>query len=485
MVQFQENDFVFANIEESEEDYALTDVQNDGQINEEWQEEDVHKLLKIYVDNLENIQSGTTTNQRLWEVACRTIFRDKDPTLCEIGLLSLKQKYAEILANYQKTGVFEEWPYNDLCHQAFQNDYYVKEFVNESIKDKEIKTKTNDTKINEDGVLILNKQATNRTSKNPIDEKVEQMLNLYLKYKDVYHKKSYNRGFWNKIAMEMGKEDAEYWQKRFLNFKQHYIRMLHRRYEVGPEKINWPYMKMFDQIFEGDERFKNKYAATSLDETNYKEDKNFNETEQTVLVKYCFDCFHEFQDTTIPNKFLWHEIGRLLEKNPELCKEKYKEMKTEHFKTLMEGEYDVANRIPSAIILDNIIARENDIELKKHSKNEESGTWSIGKTDELVQFFYDNIELFKDSVCYYVCWSMVAEKLQKNMYSCKKQWEKLTALYKSILEDKKENPDMQINWKYIDVFDRIFDYGMDTDLLEGYENVKVNEKLVSEKIGGK
>ncbi|KPJ19278.1 hypothetical protein RR48_05920 [Papilio machaon] len=490
VVEFQESDFVFANVEESVDDYTINNIQTKIQINEEWQEEDVHKLLKLYVDNLENIESGTTTNQQLWEIACRTIFKDKDPTLCEIGLLSLKQKYAEILANYQKTGVLEAWPYNEICHRAFQNDYYVKEFINESANNEEPdkNIKLNEApKVNEDGVFIINKPGLVRTSKHGSDEKVEHMLNLYLKYKDAYHKKNLYKSIWNKIAMEMGEEDAEYWHKRFLNFKQHYIRMLHRRYEVGPDKINWPYMKIFDQIFDGDERFKNKYAARPTDEiNNQKEDKNFNETERTVLVKYCFDCFHEFQDSTIPNKFLWHEIGRLLEKNPELCKEKYREMKSEHFKTLMNGEYDIMNRIPTAIILDNIIARENETELKNPRKNEEYGPWSIGKIDELVQFFFDNMELFKDSVCYYVCWSMVAEKLQKNMHSCKKQWEKLTALYKSILEDKKENPDLQINWKYIDVFDRIFDYGMDINLLEGYENIKIhNEKHEPEKIGVK
>ncbi|KPJ05812.1 hypothetical protein RR46_01241 [Papilio xuthus] len=428
VVEFQESDFVFANVEESV-DYTLNNIKTNTHINEEWQEEDVHKLLKLYVDNLNNIESGTTTNQRLWEVACRTIFKDKDPTLCEIGLLSLKQKYAEILANYQKNGVMEAWPYNEICHRAFHNDYYVKEFVNENANNKEpeINIKpTEASKINEDGVLIINKPGMGRPPKHAIDEKVEHMLNLYLKYKDAYNKKNLYKSIWNKIAMEMGEEDAEYWHKRFLNFKQHYIRMLHRRYEVGPDKINWPYMKIFDQIFDGDERFKSKYEVKHNDEINsHIEDKNFNETERTVLVKYCFDCFHEFQDSTIPNKFLWHEIGRLLEKNPELCKEKYKEMKSEHFKTLMNGEYDIMNRIPSAIILDNIIARENQIQLKNPRKDEEYG-WSIGKIDEL------------------------------------------------------------INWKYIDVFDRIFDYGMDINLLEGYENIIVhNEKNGPEKIGVK
>ncbi|XP_068624698.1 uncharacterized protein [Battus philenor] len=482
--ELDENNFELTNVDGSEtEDYAsLQNVHTTNEINEEWKDEDVEKLLVFYIDNKESFQNNDGMKKHLWAVACKTMLFDKNATLCELEFNNLKKQYVEVRTKYQN-GTIVEWPYYDLCNQAFHDDYDVKVLMNEIKREEEVVNKSYTYKPNEDGILVTKKDKNVRTSS---DEKVELMLNLFLKYKESYRKYNSFRGIWDTIALEVGEEDADYWHKRFLNFKQHYIRMVYKRYESGPDKINWPYMKLFDKIFEGDEEFQRKYSKRPEFNVNSgvpQDDDSFNETERTVLVKYYFDCFHEFQDQTIPNNFLWHEIGRLLDKKPEYCKQKYREMKSEHFETLMEGGYDLGNRIPVAIILDNIIARETEKEIAKTpKKGDQFETWSKDEVDELVQFFYENMEMFKDNVCYYVCWNIVSKKLKKNIHSCKMQWQELTALYKFILEEKKENPDMQINWKYIDIFDRIFDYGMDANLLEGYEKIKAKKKDLPEKV---
>ncbi|CAH2060691.1 unnamed protein product, partial [Iphiclides podalirius] len=487
--QLQQSDFVLSNIEESVNEYGL--LQTDDQFNEEsWQDEEIQKLLVFYIDNKDSFCNADTENKHLWIVACKTMLNGKNPSMCELKLLEMKQSYSQICMEQQQGNV-AKWPYYDLCHQAFHDNESVKTFMDVNIKQENMNVIPIVPKFKEEGILVMKKVNSGRTI---TDEKVELMLNLYLKYKRNIQKYHTHRGIWDAIAVELGQEDADYWHKRFLNFKQHYIRMVCKRNETGPEKINWPYMKLFDQIFDGDEEFQRKFGprhemTQNINGVASAEDTEiiWNDTERTVLVKYYFDCFHEFQDPTIPNNFLWHEIGRLLEKKPENCKQKYREMKREHFEKLTEGEYDLINRIPIEIILDNIIAREIEIEFRSQQKRvDQFAPWKTEEIDKLVQFIYDNIEIFKDSVCYYVSWSIVANKLKKNIHSCKKQWEDLTTLYKSILEDKKENPDMQIDWRYIDIFDRIFDYGMDTNLLEGYENVKAqNESDHSEKVGAR
>ncbi|CAG5037603.1 unnamed protein product [Parnassius apollo] len=487
-VELQESDLVLNNVEETIDKYDF--VQCVDQLSKEsWLDEEIQKLLVFYIDNKESFINNSTAQPQLWAVACKTTLEAKNPSLCEIMFQNLKQKYSEICMEQQK-GEVTNWPFFDLCRQAFHDDREL--IINENIQQDQSENMPINPKPNEEGILVMKKLNSVRTSS---DGKVEQMLNMYLKYKKNPKNYHSHRGVWEAIALELGVEDADYWHRRFLNFKQHYIRMVCKRNETGPEKINWPYMKLFDEIFDGDEDFQRKFSYRSNLEqidniiavSNEEGENNWNNTEKTVLVKYYFDCFYEFQDPTIPNNFLWHEIGRLLDKQPENCKQKYREMKKEHFDNLMEGGYNLPNRIPIAIIYDNIIARETEIEISKTQKRTDLfDSWNTKEMDELVQYFYDNVEMFKDSACYYVCWNIVAKKLGRNIHTCKKQWEELTRLYKSILEDKKENPDMQIDWRYIDIFDRIFDYGMDTNLLEGYENIKVhNENIVSDKVGVK
>lgn len=452
--------------------------------NEVWLDDEIKRLVVFYIDNKDTFLSGTTKKTHLWAVACKTMLAGKHPISCEVKLRQLKSKYAEACMY----GGAVEFPYYDLCHRAFHDDSYVKMCLNDlnQINQVTMNLPVNNV-VNQDGILVVKKVNTVQNR----DEQVEAMLNSYIKHK-AYFQKQYNsqKGIWEAIAMDLGEEDVDYWHKRFLNFKQHYIRMVCKRKESGAESINWPYIKYFDQIYGDDEEFIRKYlendsntvnGPTTTQENN---DNSWLDVETTFLVKYYFDCFNEFLDRTIPNKFLWQEVGRLLDKSPESCEKKFNELKNEHFDQLIQSGYDLANRIPLAILFDNIIAREVEIEVKNSGNYTDE--WKMEEIDELVQYLYENIDMLKDTVCYYVCWAVLARKLNRSITSCRKQWNGLTTLYKSILEDKKENPDMQIDWRYIDLFDRIFDYGMDSNLLDGYEKLKELNKASNEpsKVGG-
>ncbi|XP_026734041.1 uncharacterized protein LOC113498285 [Trichoplusia ni] len=458
-----------------------------------WTEDQTKRLLVFYNDNKQTFITGSTKKNHLWTVACKTMLVGKNPNACDAKLQSLKEKYFEICGHIQK-GVYVKWPYFELCHQVFHDE--------SAVITVETLTSPSETQVikvpalqpnNVENVMVVKKV----NSRSKVNENVETMLNLYLKYKNNFQQEYWRRGLWVTIASEIGEEDGEYWQKRFLNYKQHYLRLLDKRRESGSEGINWPYMDLFDKIFEGDEEFHRKYLSDeyrmieseAISETEPPpEVEDWNTTEVTVLVKYCYDCFDEFEDPTIPNNFLWNEIGRLLDKTAEACKEKYQELKKQHLEKYIEGGYDLRNRNPMAILFDNIISKEIQVQIAKiMNKPEQLEVWKTDELDELVQFFYDNIEMYKDLICHFVCWAAVIKKLNRNLQSCRSQWEDLLSLYKTILNDKKENPDMQIDWRYIEVFDRIFDYGMDANLLDGYEINKGNEqqKNNSGKIGVK
>lgn len=406
----------------------------------------------------------------------------KNPNACDAQLNSLREKYFEMCGHIQK-GKYIKWPYFELCHQVFHDEIFKSSEDYDDIIEPQI-AHVSVPKPSHENVMVV-KKVNNRASP---DEKVELMLNLYLKYKKSFQQEYRRKGLWETIAMELGEDDGEYWQKRFLNYKQHYSRLLEKKRISGPQSINWPYMELFDKIFEGDEDFNRKYTNQDLKENQapLEEPKlDWDNTEMTVLVKYCFDCFDEFEDRTIPNNFLWNEIGRLLDKTAEDCKRKYEEMKDAHLDKYIEGSYDMRSRKPVAILFDNIISKEIELQIiKMRNKPEELEIWKMGDLDELVQFFYANVEMYKDLICHYVCWAAVVKKINRDLQSCKGQWEDLVSLYKTILNDKKENPDMQIDWRYIELFDRIFDYGMDTNLLSGYEKLKEPNQENS-KIGGK
>lgn len=454
--------------------------------NDTWTEDDIKRLLVFYNDNKQTFISGTTKKKHLWTVACKTMLVGKTPTACETQLNNLRTKYIEVCGHIQK-GVYVKWPYFELCHQVFHDEKYkpTEEMELEIAAEPQI-ANVPSTEQNYENVMVV-KKVNSRTS---ADEKVEMMLNLYLKYKKNFQQEYRRKGLWETIAMELGEDDGEYWQKRFLNYKQHYLRLLDKRRMNGAESINWPYMEFFDKIFEGDEDFNRKYINQEYrmieNQAISEETKlDWDNTEMTVLVKYCYDCFDEFEDRTIPNGFLWNEIGRLLDKTADACKQKYEEMKNEHLDKYIEGGYDLRNRKPIAILFDNIISKEIELQMAKiRNKPEQLELWKMEELDELVQFFYDNIEMYKDLICHYVCWAAIVKKLKRNLQSCKGQWEDLMALYKTILNDKKENPDMQIDWRYIELFDRIFDYGMDINLLTGYDKLK-SPTPDSSKIGGK
>ncbi|XP_069362605.1 uncharacterized protein [Maniola hyperantus] len=449
---------------------------------EKWLEEDIRRLITFFIDNKETFLSGTTKKIHLWVVACKTMLTDKKPISCEAKFSTLKKKYTQLCVDKQN-GVNITWPFFDLCHQAFHDDPSIMTYLREARQDTVVVNMPVQNIINQDGVFIVKKVNTEQNK----DTKVELMLNLYLKHKKTTSNQkahTISRAMWETIAMEIGEEDADYWHKRFMNFKQHYIRMVYKRNESGPEAISWPYMGYFDQIYDEDLDFQQKFGMQDdkkVDVTVMIEssDKLWNDMQKTFLVKYYFDCFNEFQDPTIPKKFLWQEIGRLIDKGPDLCKQKYEELKNAHFDKLLADGYDLYKRVPLDILFDNIIAKEVEIEIEKEVETSE--LWKVEQIDELVQYVYNNSGMVKDPVCYYVCWSVLANKFQRSIYSCKMQWDELTAIYKSALDDKKENSDMQITWRYIDLFDRIFDYGMDTNLLHGYK--KSDEKTLLSKPG--
>ncbi|XP_038219188.1 uncharacterized protein LOC119837608 [Zerene cesonia] len=468
-----ETKYVIEDTGESESADELDLAQASEQLaTEQWLDEEIRRLIVFYLDNKETFRSGTTKKKHLWAVACKTMLLGKQPLSCEYKLRSFRDKYFQIYSERQK-GKNIQWQFYNLCHQAFQDENPVDTYLNVT--------------ENKPEVIINPNGNSSNTKKSSADANVERMLKLYLQYKTYYLSNVNQKSVWEKIASDMGEKDVDYWHKRFLNFKQHYVKMLYKRLESGSNSVNWPYMQIFDEIYEKDEEFQKKFAPKLLAVPVETVDKNaWNTTETTFLAKYYFDCFKDFQDPTIPNGFLWHEVGRLLDKKPESCMEKFQELKNAHFDKLILGGYDLASRVPLEIILDNIIAKETEIELDNPRKSFHfADNWQVERLDVLVQYIYDNINMVKDPVCYYVCWATVAKKLACSVVECRKQWDNLTALYKTILDDKKEDPEMQIDWRYIDLFDRIFDYGMDVNLLAGYEKSKNKDQADSGKIGVK
>lgn len=450
----------------------LTVAVEQGVVKERWLDEEIRRLLIFYIDNKDNFQNGITRKKHLWTVACKTMLTGKHPNACELKLRNMKRKYALLRMDQikNKSRDYKRWVYYDLCHQAFHDDSFVKTMIDENSKDQ-----VNTSSVQPDEIV------TTFTKKSRVaDKKVEQMLTSYLVHKRRSPKDHlWQKNFWIKIAIELG-EDADYWHKRFLNFKQHYIRMTEKRKELGQICINWPYMSIFDDIFGDDDEFQQRYGPKQVKDQNSQSLApvnvevnipvpvlDWNATEKTVLIKYCFDCYDEFQDPTIPNGVLWNEVGRLLDKNPDDCKQKYHDLRDEHLQLYLDGGYDLRTRKPIPILFDNIISKETLQQLSKDFAFFEN--WETENIDILVNFFYDNIEVFKDAVCHFVCYAAIAKKLSTSVQNCRRQWENLVILYKSILEYKKEDSDLQIDWRYIDVFDRVFDYGMDTKLLEGYE----------------
>lgn len=453
-------------------------------LNDNWTEDDIKRLLMFYDDNKQIFISGTTQKKHLWTVACKTMLIGKHPNSCETQLNMLRKRYFDYMESHIQKGVYVEWPYFEMCHQVFHNETDRATAVYQVPIEPQVANVPVSKSYN-DNVMVVKKV----NSRSSGDEKVELMLNLYLKYKKNFQQEYRRKGLWETIAMELGEDDGEYWQKRFLNYKQHYLRLLDKRQLNGPETINWPYMELFDKIYEDDEDFNRKYINQEyraiVKEVVPEEPRlEWDTTEITVLVKYYFDCFDEFEDRTIPNSFLWNEIGRLLDKTPDTCKQKYEEMKNEHLDKYIEGGYDLRSRKPIAILYDNIISKEIELQMNKiKDRPEQLSVWKTEEIDELVQFFYENIEMYKDTICHYVCWAAIVKKLKRDLQNCKGQWEDLIALYKTILNDKKENSDMQIDWRYIELFDRIFDYGMDNNLLIGYDKLKSPQE--SGKIGVK
>ncbi|CAK1546699.1 unnamed protein product [Leptosia nina] len=463
-----ETKYVIEDTGESESADELDLAQASEQLaTEPWTDDEIRRLIVFYLDNKETFQSGTTKKKHLWAVACKTMLLGKQPLSCEYKLRVFRDKYFEIHAERLK-GNNTQWPFYNLCHQTFQNDNPVDSYLNINCT-----TEIAPENIKKENVPVV--------KKNVGDANVEKMLNLYIQYKNIYMGNVNSKAIWDRIARDMKENDVDYWYKRFLNFKQHYIRMLHKRVFSGEDSINWPYMKHFDKIFKENQEFQRKYAPA----VNNTEIQSWNDTDRTFLAKYYYDCLHEFQDPTIPNIYLWREVGRLLDKKPDNCEEKFMEMKNKHFDTLSQGNYDLNERIPLQIILDYIISKEVILELEKSSKYEHLEDWNTELLDVFVQFIYDNINMVKDSVCFYICLAIVAKKLNIRVSLCLKQWNNLVAVYKSIMYDKKENPEIEVDWRYIDMFDTIFDYGMDTKLLEGYEKEREQVEQISEKVGVK
>ncbi|KAF9408721.1 hypothetical protein HW555_011686 [Spodoptera exigua] len=466
----QDNSYIIPDVIEDSNEIYSTNHQSAAADN--WTDDEINRLLVFYNDNKQTFINGTTKKHHLWTVACKTMLIGKNPKLCEAKLLSLQTKYNEICENIQK-GLYEEWPYFQLCHNIFQDESPVItiETVNSS-----------EPQIIKVPALKPNISNVTTVKKPPVDEKVNTMLNLYLKYKVNFQEEYWRRGLWETIAMEIGEDDGEYWQKRFLNYKQYYLRLLDKKRLDGSESITWPYMELFDKIFEGDPEFNRKYLNEeykiienqAIADSEEIPPEDWLVCEKTVLVKYYFDCYDEFEDPTIPNGFLWNEIGRLLDKPADDCKEKFEELREAHLQKYIDGAVvDLHSRKPVDIVYDHIIAKDIQKEMERNrSIPEKLEIWKTTELDNLVQFFYDNIHLYKDKICHFVCWAAVAKKLKKTLQSCKSQWDDLVQLYQTILNDKKEYPDMQIDWQYIEVFDRIFDYGMDTNLLAGYDKPK-------------
>ncbi|RVE53512.1 hypothetical protein evm_001882 [Chilo suppressalis] len=465
---------------------------SDTLLSDQWTEEELQKLIIFYYDNNEAFFSGATQQQHLWAIACKTMLTGRTAQDCMNRLEILKKMYAQQRIDHEK-GYNINWSLYDLCNQAFYDDTYVNSLLKGNEQENKTLTKvpipmipTHTTTMDDSKGGIIVVKSVNTTSKNVPDDKVETMLKLYLRYKK--QKDIPTKAIWETIALELGEESSEYWHKRFLNFKQHYLRMLSKRSVDGPTTINWPYMALFDEIFKDDPVFQSKHAIETTGTTNTFEVPiinidEWNNTECTVLAKYYFDCFNEFQDASIPNKFLWTEVGRLLDKKPDDCKNKYEELKAAHYDKYFPGGYTLRGRIPMEIIYDNIISKEVEIELVSN-RNSTPNVWNTEEIDELVKYFYQNVELFKDEVCYFVCWACISRALNKSIHSCRKQWEELKMLYKSILSDKMENSDMQIDWRYIELFDRIFDYGMDTNLLND-DKIKDLQSKSDSKIGVK
>lgn len=453
--------------------------------NERWADGEIKRLLIFYIDNKETFVSGQTKKKHLWTVACKTMLTSKAPSSCEMKIRNLKRKYSLIRQDESKYLSNEKntWPYYDLCHQAFHDQ--IINIIDEKQQIIKMPVKNTDG----DGIVVVKKVNPRQVP----DAKVEQMLQLYLKHKRQTPKEYWVKQIFEKIASSLG-EDSDYWHKRFLNYKNRYISLLQKRKESGDQTITWPYMKLFDEIYLGDTDFKWNQMPKTSDSVKYTTENDllvplaleWDETEKTVLAKYCFDCFDEFQDETIPNSFLWHEIERLLDKPRDTCKAKYEELRSNHINMYISGYYALQIRKPIDIILDNLISKEIELELSKASARlNQLITWEAGVTDEMVQFFLHNIELFKDETAHFVCWAAVSKKLSQSVSNCRDQWRDLTSVYKSILNDKKEDPDMQVDWRYTDMLDRIFDYGMDTKLLEGYEKkTEVKESIGTRKIAG-
>ncbi|XP_041984189.1 uncharacterized protein LOC121736833 [Aricia agestis] len=490
---------------------------------ESWPDNEITRLIVFYIDNKKTFLNGTTKSKHLWAVACKTMMTHRRPISCEIKFRMLKGRFIQAFLEKQKNSDYH-WPFYDLCHQAFYDDPEVVACIKENLQ----KLVTSETKVtvaqipatqihatqipvtqipatqihitqipvtqihanqipateipatpipathtvNQDGVIIVKK-----VSSQVSDEKVTAMLKLYIKYKGKLSNANLSKSIWDTIALEMGEEDGNYWHRRFHNFKKHYITMLYKKMETN-EEINWPYMSLFDEIFGNDKDFKRKFQSIDIKpemESNNSIPDIWYDTQKVFLVKYRFDCFYEFQDPTIPDAFLWHEVGRLLDKEPNSCQQKLEQLQEEHMKHLSNGDYHLSNRTPLQILLDNVIALETEAVIRKNIAST-NDPWKTEEIDNMVQHFYDNMVMFKDAVCYYVCWVIVAKKLGKTVVVCNKKWNELKELYRSILNDKKENPDMQIDWRYIDVFDIIFDYGMDLKLLDGYETSEDTNK---------
>lgn len=440
-----------------------------------WSDDDTKRLLTFYNDNKTSFVSGTTKKRHLWAVACKTMLIGKNQQSCEEKLDELKIQYSEVRTRYVDKGIYVKWPFLDLCHTAFHDDVSIAESIlPDSLQKVKVQSQSKITVISQEkitndmkGILSVKQIST----KSP-DEQTKLLLNTYMKYKEKFQKEHWRRDLWDKIAEEVGEDDSEYLQKKFLNHKQHYISLYIKRKQFGPSSVVWPYMELFDKIYRDDAQFLKKHFNETLKTEAYHSvpEHEWNISQKMILVKYYFDCYEEFQDVTIPQKFLWTEVGRLVDKKPETCQTRYEMLRREHLEKHVAGDYNIQKRLPLAILFDNIILKDVKIALSKMdlydieyvSKKEE-------RSDELVQFFFSNMEVFKDHECHFVCWAAVAHKLKESIETCKRQWDELVVLYKQILEEKKEDPDLQIDWRYIDLFDRIFDYGMDEALLKGYD----------------
>lgn len=443
-------------------------------VKDRWTEDETNALLTFYIDNKDAFLNGITKKKFLWNACCSTILKNKNAATCEMKLHNIKRKFIQVHA---ESGGNTNWPFYNLCNQAFFDDEL--EFnsnPNSYTQDESSAPVKVHKTINENGIVIIKKVDS---TKSYADEKVVALLQLYLEHKNsMKHlpKELWQKGLWESIATRLGTESPDYWHRRFMNFKQNYIRLLDRRQESGAQSITWPYLSYFDEIYKDDVEFKKKYSNIPSYSTGVRGkpivigEPEWYMTEMTVLAKYVFDCFSEFCDPTIPDKFLWSEVGRLLDRNPELCEKKYQQLKEQHLKDCSDGSYVLKTRTPLDIIFDNIISKEVALELE--NANEPAEEWKTHEIDVIVQFVYKNIEMLKDPICFNVCWACLAIKMERSIPSCKGQWDILVALYESILKDKKENSEMEIDWRYIEIFDKIFDYGTDHTLLNGFQTVK-------------